>query len=82
MAAKREAGANRQIDRRSIQHRQRAGKPETHRAHVRVRRRAERRAAAAEDLGSGPEVRVNLETDDGLKEHDKALKELGNWIIW
>jgi hypothetical protein len=51
---------------------------------VRVRRCAKRRAAAAEDLGSGPEVRVNLETDDGLKEHDEAqggIGELENLVI-
>ena len=42
------------------------GKPEADRADVRVRRRAERRAAAAEDLRRGQELRVNFQADDGF----------------
>ena len=61
------AGADGEVDRLAVQHRQRTRQTETHRAHVRVRRRAERRAAAAEDLRGGQELRVNLEADDGLE---------------
>ena len=49
-AAERERGAHRQLDGVLVEHRQRAGQRETHRAGVRVRRRAEIRGAAAEDL--------------------------------
>src|SRR5262249_15759626 len=67
MAAEREAGPDREIDSRSIEDRQRAGKPEAHRTDVRVRWRTERRTAPAENLGSSSEMGVNLEADDGLK---------------
>ena len=65
-AAERERRAHRQLDRASVEHRQRAGQAEADRAHVRVRRRAERRRTPAEDLGGGQQLRVDLEADDGL----------------
>jgi hypothetical protein len=69
VAVQSQPGTNGQIDRRSIQDRQRPWKAETNRTDVRVGWRAKCRTAAAEDLGGGQELRVNLETDDGLKRH-------------
>ena len=62
----RERGPHRVVDRGAIEHRQRARVPETHRADVRVRRRAEGGRTAAEDLGRRQQLRMNLETDDRL----------------
>ena len=58
------AARDRQLHGSAVQHRQRAGQAEADRADVRVRRRAERASAAAEDLGGGQQLRVDLEPDD------------------
>src|SRR6185369_14665419 len=50
---------------------------ETHRADLCVRRRAERRAAAAENLRGGQELGVNLQTDYGFKDHTGRT-----WVSW
>ena len=60
------------IDGGSIEDRQGARKPEADRAHLRIRRRAERRAAAAEDLRAGLQLRVNLQADNRLELHRKS----------
>ena len=65
-ATERERGADREVDRGAIEDRQRARETETDRTDVRVGRSAERRAAAAEDLRGGQEVRVDLQPDDRL----------------
>ena len=49
-----------------VEHRQRAGQPEAHRADVGVRRIAEVGGAAAEDLGLGQQLDVDFESDDRL----------------
>src|SRR5689334_1112817 len=49
-----------------VQHGERAGKREAHRAGVRVRRRAEVGGAVAEGLRSRLELHVHLEPDDHL----------------
>src|SRR5262249_4140245 len=69
MAIERKARADGQIDCRSIQDRERAGKAETHWTHVSVRRGPKRRTAPTENLRRGSEVGVNLEADNGLKGH-------------
>ena len=65
-AAERQRRADRTVDRAPVQHRQRARQPEAHRTDVRVGRRAERGAAAAEDLRGRQELGVDFEPDDGL----------------
>ena len=65
-------GAHGQIDGSSVQHRQHTGKTEAHRTDLAVGRRAERRAAAAEDFRNGPELGVNLQTDDRFVGHARG----------
>src|SRR5205085_11935207 len=60
VAAERERRLDRVIDRGAVEDRQRARHAEAHGAHVRVRRRTERGAAAAEDLRAGLQLRVDL----------------------
>jgi hypothetical protein len=63
-AAERQRRARAQFDGPAVQHRQRARQAEAHRAHVRIRRRAEAGRTAAEDLRVGEELCVDLEPDD------------------
>ena len=74
-AAQGERRANGTIHRASVQHRQRPGQAEAHGTDVRVGLRAERGAAAAEDLGGGQQLRMDLEADDGLV----LTHEVGEW---
>ena len=66
LAAERDRGAHGELHRARVQHRQRARVAEADRADLRVRRRAVRGRAAAEDLARGRELDVDLEADDGL----------------
>ncbi len=68
--ADRESEADRALDGAAIEDRQRARQREVDRRRLRVRRGAERRRRAAEDLGGGRELRVRLEADDGFPVHD------------
>ena len=65
-AAERERGARGQLHCVLVQHRQRTRQRETHRAGVRVRRRAELGGAPAEGLRARLELHVDLEPDDHL----------------
>ena len=65
-AAKRQGGLDGEVDGLTVEHRKRARKAEADRADLRIRQRAEGGAAAAEDLGAGPELGVYFEPDDGL----------------
>src|SRR5579864_7597417 len=55
-----------ELDGLAVEHGQRPGEPEAHRADVGVGLVAERVAAPAEQLGLGPQLAVHLETDDRL----------------
>ncbi len=66
-AAERERGVDRVVDRAAVQDRKGAGQTETDRADVRVRRRAERSAAAAEDFRLRLQLRVDFQSDNGLE---------------
>jgi hypothetical protein len=57
------AGADGEFDGPPVQDGQGAGQAEAHRANVRIRRSAKARAAPAEDLAVGEELRVNLQPD-------------------
>jgi hypothetical protein len=61
--------ADRKVHRGTIQNRQRARNADTHRTDVRVRFGAERGAAAAENLGRGEQLRVDLKTNNSFKRH-------------
>ena len=63
----RASAARRQIHGAPVQHGQRPGQPETHRAHMGVWRVPESRSAAAENLGPGQQLGMNLEANDGLE---------------
>ena len=65
-AAERERGADAELDGPTVDDREDPGHPLTHRAGLMIRRRAERRRAAAEHLGARQQLRVHLEADDGL----------------
>ena len=84
-AAERQRGARGELDGAPVQHRQRARQAEADRAERGVRSRAEPRGAAAEDLGGGQQLRVDLEADDRLKcghvEPD-CIWKFGNLEIW
>ena len=67
LAAERQRGARRQLHRMTIEDRQRAGQAETDRAQRGIGLGAEARGAAAENLGGGQQLRVDLEADDGFK---------------
>ena len=66
LAIERVRDANRELHHAAVEDRQGTRQPEADRTDVRVRRRAEARAAAAEDLGLGKQLGVNLEPDDRL----------------
>ena len=68
-AAERVPGAHAELDRPAVQHRQRPGHAEADGTDVGVRRRAEARAAAAEDFRLRQELRVDFQTDDRLEGH-------------
>ena len=68
-AAECQRGGDGVVDGLAVEDRQRAGLTRAHGAHLRIGRGAERRAAAAEDLGLRAQLRVNLEPDDGLVRH-------------
>src|SRR5690606_25454753 len=55
------------IDGGGIQHRERSGQTEADGTGLAVGRRAERRAAATENLGAGRKLGVHLEADDGFE---------------
>src|SRR6516225_5058948 len=55
-----------EFHRSSIEHRESAWQPEAHRTNIRVRRIAELRRAAAENLGFGKKMNVNFQSDDRL----------------
>jgi hypothetical protein len=71
-AAQRERRANGQVHRGPVEDRQHARESEADRADVRVGRRPERGAAAAEDLGGRLELRVDLEADDRFVGHARS----------
>src|SRR5581483_6517768 len=58
-----EPGADRELDRITVEYRQHAGHPYAHRAHVMVGRRAECGRASAEELRARQELSVDLEPD-------------------
>src|SRR5262249_33108365 len=66
LASESERFAARANDGPPIEHRQRSGQSEAHRTEMCVGGGAECGTAAAEDLRLRQELRVNLETDDGL----------------
>ena len=66
--------AHRHLDDLRVQRGQHAGQPEADRADVGVGRAAERGRAAAEDLGPGEELGVDLEPDDHLEVGDGHLE--------
>ena len=68
-AAEGERGGDGEVHRLPVQHRQRARHAEAHRTHVMIGRLAEPGRAPAENLRGGPELGVDLETDDGLEIH-------------
>ncbi len=72
VAAERERRLDGEVHRLPVQHRQGAGQSEADRTDLRVRRRAEGGAAAAENLGAGLQLGVNFETDYCVKAHDDA----------
>ena len=65
-AVERERGTDGKIDDVLIEHRQRAGESEAHRADLHVRRRTKLGRAAAECLGTREQLDVHLEADDHL----------------
>ncbi len=69
-AVERQGGLGGKIDRPAVQHRQSPRKPETNRANAGIRRMAESRAAAAENLGVCQEPGVYFEPNDGFKSHE------------
>ncbi len=65
-AVQRQRGQRGKLDGLGVEHRQRAGQPQAHRADVGVGRRAETVGATAEGLGRGEQLHVDFEPDDGL----------------
>src|SRR5581483_5144961 len=65
-ATGRDRHPDRELDRLSIQHRQRSGVTEAGGTDLRVGRRAEGYGAAAEDFRAGLKSRVYFEPDDGV----------------
>ncbi len=65
LAIQRHGRLQRQFERLAIHHRQRAGHADADRARLRVRRRAELRAAPAEQLALGEQLHVHFQADDG-----------------
>ena len=59
-------GQRGELDGLGVEHRQRAGQAQADRADVGVGRRAEMIGATAEGLGSGEQLHVDFESDDGL----------------
>ena len=59
-------GQRGKLDGLRVQHRQRAGQPQAHRADVGVGRRAKVVGATAEGLGGGEQLHVDFESDHGL----------------
>jgi hypothetical protein len=72
-APERQRRTNRQLHGAAVEHRQRARQPETDRTDMGVRRRAERRAAPAEDLGVGQQLCVDLEANHRLVAHIRLI---------
>ena len=74
-AAERKPDAHRHPHGLLVEHRERARQPEADRADIGVRARAERRRAAAEQLGLREKLRVHLETDDRLelRGHERGI---------
>ena len=66
LAVEGERGERGKLDSLGIEHRQRARQPQAHRADVGVGRRAKMIGATAEGLGSGEQLHVDFESDDGL----------------
>ena len=59
------------IDGLPVEHRQGARQSQTHRADVRVGRRAKPRRAATEDFGGGEQLGVDFQPDNGLVGHPR-----------
>ena len=66
-AAERMRRPHRELDGALVQDRQRARQSQADRADVGVRRRSERRAAAAEDLAGGQQLAVDFKADNWLE---------------
>ena len=67
VAAERDRRGHREIDRPAIEHRQRAGQADAHRARMRVRRRAKCSGTAAENFGGREQLGVDFQPDDGFE---------------
>src|SRR5262249_10614749 len=65
LAVQRKRAANGQFDGHTVQDRQRARQSEANRADVGIGRRAETGGASAKDFGSGSQLHVHFEPDDG-----------------
>jgi hypothetical protein len=68
-AVERQCGLRGEVDRPAVEHGQCPRKPETHRAHIRIRGVTKTGAAAAENLGVCEEPGVYFEPNDGFKSH-------------
>jgi len=66
LAVDTERGQCGEVDGLRIEHRQRAGQPQTDRTDIGVRRRAEVIGTAAEGLGDGQQLHVDFEPNHGL----------------
>ena len=76
-AAERERRPHGELHGAAVQDRQRAGQPEADGTGAVFGVGAEPRAAAAEDLGGGQQLRVDLEADDGFERwHGSACSQL------
>ena len=65
-AIQRQRGSYAHLDRAFVQNGQRAGQTEADRANIGVRRVAEPRRAATENLGLGQQLRMDFQADHGL----------------
>jgi hypothetical protein len=79
-AIEHQARKNGEPHRFRVHYRQCAGQPETRRASVRIRRRAEFHRAGAEHLRTRPELRMDFEADGGQKHFGLRIPETGELI--
>ena len=77
-----DAGSDREFQHFFVQHRQHAGQAETHRANVRVLLAAELSGAAAKNLGSGFQLRMNFQADDCSKFHVQSTSRIDAICLW
>ncbi len=68
----RQTGTNRHFDCHSVDNRQAAWQTKTDRTGLTVGRQTKCRAAPAEHLGVGPQLCVDLHSDDRLKNHPRS----------